>query len=74
MLTRKRMATIALCLVAAALLAFVGGLFGKRTREIGREIEGSAELRCAYDGTAINPVYQVDAYLLDGSVMRFFSI
>ena len=55
-------------------MAFVGGLFGKRTREIGREIEGSAELRCAYDGTSINPLYQVDAYLLDGSVMRFCSI
>jgi ABC-type nitrate/sulfonate/bicarbonate transport system substrate-binding protein len=74
MLKRKRLVVILICLVAFALVALLGGLLGKKTGKVVTQEGDGGALRCAYDGTKINPVYQVDAYLSDGTAVSFCSI
>jgi ABC-type nitrate/sulfonate/bicarbonate transport system substrate-binding protein len=73
MLQRKNLFVIVICLVVFALVALLGGILGKKSGKIVPEKEGGA-LRCAYDGTKISPLYQVDAYTSDGKVLSFCSI
>ena len=53
-------------------LAFVGGQLGRQGGQ--GPGEGSEPGRCAYDRTRIQPLYEVEAFLLDGSSARFCSI
>ena len=55
-------------------MALLGGILGKRTTEVGKEGREEVAERCSYDGTRLNPVYQVDALLDDGSTRSFCSI
>jgi ABC-type nitrate/sulfonate/bicarbonate transport system substrate-binding protein len=70
----NRILIIVICLSAVALLALVSGILRKKSVHVGKDVEPGTVLRCAYDGTRINPLYQVDAYLGDDTVARFCSI
>lgn len=74
MRTSNRILIIVVCLCGVALLALVSGILRKKSVHVGKDVEPGAVLRCAYDGTKINPLYQVDAYLSDDTVARFCSI
>lgn len=63
-----------MCLLGAALLALVGGIAGKRTQQVERATHERSASKCAYDGAAVHTPYQVEAYLLDGTVLNFCSI
>lgn len=71
---RKRLVWIFVCLVVFGLVALLGGLRGKRTGKTVTEEGDGGALRCAYDGTKINPLYEVEAYVSDGTVVRFCSV
>jgi len=73
MVERKRLIVIVICLFVFGLVALLGGLLGKKTGKVVTEEDGGA-LRCAYDGTKINPLYEVEAYVSDGTVVSFCSI
>jgi ABC-type nitrate/sulfonate/bicarbonate transport system substrate-binding protein len=73
MLQKKHVFMVVICLIVFALVAFLGGILGKKTGKVVTENE-EGTLRCAYDGTEINPIYQVDAYISDGTVRSFCSI
>jgi ABC-type nitrate/sulfonate/bicarbonate transport system substrate-binding protein len=73
MLQKKHLIVIVICLIIFAMMALLGGILGKKTGKVVPEKEGGA-LRCAYDGTEINPLYKVDAYISDGTVLSFCSI
>ena len=70
----KRFTMILVTLVAVALIALLGGILGKKTTRVGKETREEAALRCSYDGTRLQPIYQVDALLHDGSTVNFCSI
>ncbi|MEW6350952.1 MAG: ABC transporter substrate-binding protein [Thermodesulfobacteriota bacterium] len=70
----RGMALIAIGLLAVAVLAAVGSLVARKPIETGQEAPLDKALRCALDGTRINPLYEVDAYLDDNKVLRFCSI
>jgi NitT/TauT family transport system substrate-binding protein len=74
MVQKKRFMLIAGSLLALALAAYLGGTLGKGSRKGVTENGGRAAQRCAYDGTRITPVYQVDAYLSEGQALSFCSI
>jgi ABC-type nitrate/sulfonate/bicarbonate transport system substrate-binding protein len=74
MVQRKRLVVIVLCLVVFGLVALLGGLLGKKTGKVVTKEEEEGTLRCAYDGTKINPLYEVEAYLSDSTVVSFCSI
>ena len=74
MLRRKRLIIIFVCLLVVALLALMGGMLGKKTTKVGKDMADKAVLRCAWDGKKLNPIYQVDAFLDDGSIASFCSI
>jgi ABC-type nitrate/sulfonate/bicarbonate transport system substrate-binding protein len=67
MQARKRLVLILIGLLTVATIAFMGGILGKRE---GRK----ATLKCFFDGTRINPIYEIDAFLDDSSVLNFCSI
>ncbi len=71
---QKRLITISVCLVAVALIALLGGILGKKTTRVGKEEGEEVALRCTQDGTRLNPIYQVDAFLADESTRSFCSI
>ena len=71
---QKRLITISVCLVAVALVALLGGILGKKTTRVGKEEGKEVALRCSQDGTRLNPIYQVDAFLDDESTRSFCSI
>jgi NitT/TauT family transport system substrate-binding protein len=70
----KRFTIILMALVAVALVALLGGIFGKKTMRGGKEERQETALRCSYDGTRLQPIYQVDAFLHDGVTASFCSI
>ncbi|MGD8228127.1 MAG: hypothetical protein PVI20_10125 [Desulfobacteraceae bacterium] len=71
----KRFTIILMALVTVALVAFLGGMLGKKTTRGGKEeTREESALRCSYDGTRLRPIYQVDAFLDDGSSASFCSI
>jgi len=74
MLRRKRLIIIGICLLVLAGVALLGGILGKKTAKIGRERGEETALRCSYDGTKLTSVYQVDAFLHDGTTRSFCSI
>jgi len=56
------------------IIAFLGGIIGKRSLKIDQKINTGLELKCAYDGTKIKPIYQVTAYLNDSTIRNFCSV
>ncbi|MFH1955118.1 MAG: hypothetical protein ABIL06_26320 [Pseudomonadota bacterium] len=74
MLQPKRLIIIVICFLVFAVVALIGGILGKKTGKVQKEITDQAAMRCAYDGTKINPMYQVDAYLVDKTSVSFCSI
>ena len=70
----KRLIIIVICFLVFAGLALVGGILGKKGGKGQNEETDQRLLRCANDGTKINPIYEVDAYLVDKATMRFCSI
>lgn len=74
MLQRKRVIIIVTCLLVFTLVALLGGILGRKTGKIVKEEAEEIALRCTYDGTKIKPLYQVDAYLNDGTGVSFCSI
>lgn len=74
MAKRKRLIIIIIGLVAVAAIALLGGVLGKKKARVGTGEGEETALRCSYDGTKLNPVYQVDAFLDDGSTRSFCSI
>lgn len=71
---KKQLIIVAAFLAGIAILALVSSLLSKRSRSLGKTPENGTILRCAYDGTKISPLYEVDAYLTDDSVRRFCSV
>jgi ABC-type nitrate/sulfonate/bicarbonate transport system substrate-binding protein len=67
MFQRKKMLMVFIGLLTAAAIAFMGGILGKKE---GRK----ATLKCFFDGTRINPIYEIDAFLDDRSAVNFCSI
>jgi ABC-type nitrate/sulfonate/bicarbonate transport system substrate-binding protein len=55
-------------------VAFLGGILGKRSGQVQQKEVQETGLRCAHDGTRIKPLYQVDAYLDDGTMKSFCSV
>ena len=74
MIQKKRIILIVFLLLVLALVAFFGGMLGKKTGKTVSETDEQGPRRCAYDGTIIAPLYQVDAYLSDGQTLSFCSI
>lgn len=74
MLQPKRIIIIIICFLVFAVVALLGGILGKKTGKGQNEETDQRLLRCAHDGTKINPMYEVDAYLVDKTTMRFCSI
>ncbi len=74
MLQQKRLIIIVTCLLVFAVVALLGGILGRKTGKVVKEESEEIALRCAYDGTNIKPLYQVDAYLADGTAVGFCSI
>lgn len=70
----KRALIVVLCLAGIGAAALLGGLLGKRPGTTARDPAGGRESRCALDGTAITPLYGVEAYHGDGKTVRFCSI
>ena len=73
MLQRKRLIII-ICFLVFAGLALIGGILGKKGGKGQTEETDQRLSRCANDGTKINPLYEVDAYLADKTSLRFCSI
>ncbi|MCJ7685795.1 MAG: hypothetical protein MUO68_16055, partial [Desulfobacteraceae bacterium] len=73
MLQPKRLIII-ICFMVFAGVALIGGILGKRGGKGQNEETDQRLSRCANDGTKINPLYEVDAYLADKTTMRFCSI
>lgn len=73
---RKRLIIIVTCLLVFTVVALLGGILGKKTGKLVKEKGEGAEtdLRCAYDGTKIRPLYQADAFPADGTALSFCSI
>lgn len=74
MLQPKRIIIIIICFLVFAGVALIGGILGKKGGKGQNEETDQRLLRCAHDGTKINPMYEVDAYLVDKTTMRFCSI
>ena len=74
MLNRKRLIMIFIALVVVALVALFGGILGQKTTRGGKEERQEKVQRCSYDGTKLRPIYQVDAFLDNGSSGSFCSI
>jgi len=73
MLQQKHLIII-ICFLVFAGVALIGGILGKKGGK-GQNDETDERLsRCANDGTKINPLYEVDAYLADKTTLRFCSI
>jgi NitT/TauT family transport system substrate-binding protein len=70
---KRRIAIISAGLVIVGALALLGGNLGKRTGSVQQEDARETGLWCANDGTRIKPLYQVDAYLDDGTAKSFCS-
>ena len=74
MLQRRRLVAIVVCILVFAVVALLGGILGKKTGKVQKEITDQTAMRCAYDGTEISPMYQVDAYLVDKTTVSLCSI
>jgi len=74
MLQRRRLVAIVVCILVFAVVALLGGILGKKTGKVQKEKTDQTAMRCAYDGTEISPMYQVDAYLVDKTTVSFCSI
>lgn len=74
MVSKKRLLLIAVSLLVLALVALLGGIMGKKPLKTGTGESQQVPGRCAYDGTRINPIYQVGAYLADDQTLNFCSI
>jgi len=69
-----QIAFITVGLLGVAALAFMGSIIGGKSGEPGQERTADTALRCALDGSLINTLYAVDAYLEDDTFLRFCSI
>jgi len=49
------------------MVALLGGILGKKATKVGKEGREELPKRCSCDGTRLNPVYQVDALVDDGT-------
>jgi ABC-type nitrate/sulfonate/bicarbonate transport system substrate-binding protein len=74
MAERRRLIIIFVALALVAVVALLGGILGKKTGKVVTEKGDRGALRCAYDGTRISTLYEVEAYLSDGTVVSFCSI
>ncbi len=71
---RKPLTIVAALLGGVAILALVSGLLTRKSRNVGKIPNNDLIRQCAHDGTKINPLYEVDAYLSDNSVRRFCAV
>jgi NitT/TauT family transport system substrate-binding protein len=71
---RKRLIIILVGLLVVAAIALLGGVLGKKKPKVLTGKEEETAVRCAWDGTKLKPIYQVDAFLDDGSTATFCSI
>jgi ABC-type nitrate/sulfonate/bicarbonate transport system substrate-binding protein len=74
MACRKQIITVAITLAGACLLALIGGFLGNKPRGTDKDAGPRGALKCAYDGTSINPLYQVEVHLSDETVVSLCSI
>jgi NitT/TauT family transport system substrate-binding protein len=74
MLQPKRLIVIVICFLVFAGVALIGGILGKKGGKNQSEETDQLLSRCANDGTKITPMYEVDAYLADKTIMIFCSI
>jgi len=74
MTQRKKVIMISIGILAVAAIALLGGILGKKKSKVGTGEGEETALNCSFDGTKLNPVYQVDAFLDDGSTRSFCSI
>jgi NitT/TauT family transport system substrate-binding protein len=70
---RNRLIIIFVGLLVVAAIALLGGVLGKKRPKVLTGKEETA-VRCAWDGTRLKPIYQVDAFLDHGSTATFCSI
>jgi NitT/TauT family transport system substrate-binding protein len=70
---RNRLIIIFVGLLVVAAIALLGGVLGKKRPKVLTGKEETA-VRCAWDGTRLKPIYQVDAFLDQGSTATFCSI
>jgi NitT/TauT family transport system substrate-binding protein len=70
---RKRLIIIFVGLFVVAAIALLGGVLQKKKPKV-LTGEGETAVRCAWDGTRLKPIYQVDAFLNHGSTATFCSI
>jgi len=68
-----KVALIIVGLLAVAALAFMGSIIGRKSDAPGGKA-ADTKLSCTLDGSLINPLYEVDAYLEDDTFLRFCSI
>ena len=71
---RKRLIIIFVALLVVAAIALLGGVLGKKKAKVLTGKQEEMAVRCAWDGTKLKPIYQVDAFLHDGSTATFCSI
>jgi len=71
---RKRLIIIFVGLLVVAAIALLGGVLGKKKVKVGTGEGEETALGCAWDGIRLNPIYQADAFLDDGSTASFCSI
>ena len=71
---RKRLIIIFVGLLVVAAIALLGGVLGKKKPKVLTGKEDKTVNRCAWDGTRLRPIYQVDAFLDNGSTATFCSI
>lgn len=74
MFRQKTPLTILICLLTVAVIATISVVLRKHVHRVGEEDTQAASNACAYDGTRINPLYKVDAYLNDDRLLHFCSI
>jgi NitT/TauT family transport system substrate-binding protein len=71
---RKRLIIIFVGLLVVAAIALLGGVLGKKKAKVGTGEGEEVAARCVWDGIRLKPIYQVDAFLNDGSTATFCSI
>ena len=71
---RKRLIIIFVGLLVVAAIALLGGVLGKKKPKVLTGKGKETAVRCAWDGIRLKPIYQVDAFLDDGSTATFCSI
>ena len=70
---RNKFILITIGLLAVALLAFLGDMLGKKGQRFAERWDKKAPTSCAFDGTKVNPFYEVSVFLDDHSTLSFCS-